>query len=160
MSKNEVWRFEAKSTIMEHRLLLHEMTTQNGTSQKHIAPDKTHFFSWKVLKFFLSSLGKHLLWYSLEVPHWGTSNEYLQHMFSWRNWKNIYLIPLITRTIKQNKKQQQKKKKKKKQQKKTKKKKKTTTQNNRDWTNEEELEEKYCLRTISSTTQLGANITV
>ena len=27
--------------------------------------------------------------YSLEVPQWGTSNEYLQHMFSWRNKKNI-----------------------------------------------------------------------
>ena len=27
--------------------------------------------------------------YSLEVPHRGTSNEYPQHMFSWRNKKNI-----------------------------------------------------------------------
>ena len=27
--------------------------------------------------------------YSLEVPHWGTSNEYPQYMFSWRNKKNI-----------------------------------------------------------------------
>ena len=30
-----------------------------------------------------------MLWYSLEVPHRGTSNEYAQHMFSWRNKKNI-----------------------------------------------------------------------
>ena len=27
--------------------------------------------------------------YSLEVPHWGTSNEYPQHMFSLRNKKDI-----------------------------------------------------------------------
>ena len=33
--------------------------------------------------------------YSLEVPHWGTSNEYLQHMFSWKNKKNIYLGPVV-----------------------------------------------------------------
>ena len=28
--------------------------------------------------------------YSLEAPHWGASNKYPQHMFSWRNKKNIY----------------------------------------------------------------------
>ena len=34
--------------------------------------------------------------YSLEVPHWGMSNKYQQHMFLWRNKKNIYLDnPLI-----------------------------------------------------------------
>ena len=27
--------------------------------------------------------------YSLEVPHWGTSNEYPQHRFSWKNKKTI-----------------------------------------------------------------------
>ena len=30
-----------------------------------------------------------MLWYSLEVPHCGTSNEYPQYMFTWRNTKNI-----------------------------------------------------------------------
>ena len=30
-----------------------------------------------------------MLWYSLEVPHRGTSNEYPQHTFSSRNKKNI-----------------------------------------------------------------------
>ena len=34
-----------------------------------------------------------MLWYSLEVPHQDTSNEYPQHMFLWRNKKNIFLIP-------------------------------------------------------------------
>ena len=27
--------------------------------------------------------------YSLEAPYWGASNEYQQHMFLWRNKKNI-----------------------------------------------------------------------
>ena len=31
--------------------------------------------------------------YSLEVPQWGASNEYPQHMFSLRNKKNIMWIP-------------------------------------------------------------------
>ena len=30
--------------------------------------------------------------YSLEVPQWGTSNEYPQHMFSWRNKKKINIF--------------------------------------------------------------------
>ena len=42
--------------------------------------------------------------YSLELPHWdsskeylhwGTSNEYPQYMFSWRKKKNIYMTPSI-----------------------------------------------------------------
>ena len=32
-----------------------------------------------------------MLWYSLEVPQWDTSNEYQQQMFLWRNKKNIYV---------------------------------------------------------------------
>ena len=39
--------------------------------------------------FFLISPQKHSLWYSLEVPHWGFSNEYPQHMFLWTNKKYI-----------------------------------------------------------------------
>ena len=42
-------------------------------------------------KFFSS--WKHILWYSVEAPQQGASTEYPQHMFSWRNTKNIYLIP-------------------------------------------------------------------
>ena len=30
-----------------------------------------------------------MLWYSLEAPRRGASNEYLQHMFSWSNKKDI-----------------------------------------------------------------------
>ena len=29
------------------------------------------------------------MWYSLEAPHWGASNEYPQNMFLWENKKNI-----------------------------------------------------------------------
>ena len=63
---------------------------------------------------FLISPWKHMLWllirsawqyfsylstktccgYSLEVPCQGTSNEYPQHMFSWRNKKNISIFGL------------------------------------------------------------------
>ena len=34
-----------------------------------------------------------MLWYSLEAPCRGASNEYPQHMFSLRNKKNIMWIP-------------------------------------------------------------------
>ena len=34
--------------------------------------------------------------YSLEVPRQGASNKYPQHMFSWTNKKNIYLITSLT----------------------------------------------------------------
>ena len=37
-----------------------------------------------------------MLWYSLEAPHRGASNEYTQHVFLWRNKKNIYLIPHLS----------------------------------------------------------------
>ena len=37
------------------------------------------------VNIFLISPRKHMLWYSLEAPRQGASNEYPQHMFSWRN---------------------------------------------------------------------------
>ena len=33
-----------------------------------------------------------MLWYSLEAPRRGASNEYPQHMFSWRNKKDISIF--------------------------------------------------------------------
>ena len=41
------------------------------------------------VNIFLISPQKHVLWYTLEAPHQGASNEYSQHMFLWRNEKNI-----------------------------------------------------------------------
>ena len=40
------------------------------------------------LNIFLISRRKHKLWYSLEAPRRGASDEYPQHMFSLRNKKN------------------------------------------------------------------------
>ena len=54
-----------------------------------IASDNVHFFHPKVSIFFLISPQKNM-WYSLEVPHLGTSNEYIQHMLSGRNKKKKY----------------------------------------------------------------------
>ena len=36
-----------------------------------------------------------MLWYSVEAPQWGASNEYPQHMFSRQNKKNVYPIPAL-----------------------------------------------------------------
>ena len=41
---------------------------------------------------FLISPWKHMLCYLLEPPQWGGSNEYPQHMFSWRHKKIVGLI--------------------------------------------------------------------
>ena len=53
------------------------------------------FFQPQIFNIFLNFLQKHRLWYSLEVPQWGTSNEYQQHMFCWRNKKNIMWISTL-----------------------------------------------------------------
>ena len=55
------------------------------TDRVNIGLDKGGF----PVNIFLISPQKHMLWYSLEAPHRGASNEYPQHMFSWRNKKNI-----------------------------------------------------------------------
>ena len=47
----------------------------------------------KILDIFLISPWKHMLWFSIEAPQRGTSNEYPQHMFLWRSKKNIMWIP-------------------------------------------------------------------
>ena len=55
-------------------------------------PVKPHFYTVKlgftgVYIIFLISAQKHRLWYSLELPHWGSSNEYPQSMFWAEIWK-------------------------------------------------------------------------
>ena len=47
----------------------------------------------KILIFYLFLKENVCCGYSLEAPYWDTSNEYPQHMPSWRNKKNIYMIP-------------------------------------------------------------------
>ena len=51
------------------------------------------FFIRKMLIFFLFLHEKICCGYSLEGPRRGASNECPQHMFSWRNKKNIMWIP-------------------------------------------------------------------
>ena len=58
-----------------------------------IALDKA-FFNQKVSIFFLFLNENICCGYSLEAPRQGASNEYPQHMFSLRNKKTIYLIPM------------------------------------------------------------------
>ena len=55
------------------------------TSQIYIGLDKRGYQA----NGFLISKQKHMLWYSLEAPRQGASNEYPQHMFLSRNKKNI-----------------------------------------------------------------------
>ena len=58
-----------------------------------IATDKALFFIRKMLISFLFLHKNICCGYSLEAPCWGASNEYPQHMFSWRNKKSILGIP-------------------------------------------------------------------
>ena len=53
------------------------------------------FFQSKSIDIFSYFSTKTCCGYSLEAPHWGASNEYPQHMFLWRNKKNINLKPTL-----------------------------------------------------------------
>ena len=53
-------------------------------------------FKLKRSDIFLISPQKHMLWYSLEVPHRGTSNEYPQHMFHGELRKILCGNPLLS----------------------------------------------------------------
>ena len=55
------------------------------TQLSHIGLDKGGYPA----NMILISPRKHMLWYSLEAPRRGASNEYPQHMFLWRNKENI-----------------------------------------------------------------------
>ena len=59
-----------------------------------IAPNKVLFLKLKLMIFFLFLHENICCGYSLEAPHRGASNEYPQHVFSWRN-KNIIWVTLL-----------------------------------------------------------------
>ena len=61
--------------------------------ERHQHSSRQGIFSQNVLVFFSFSKKIYTLWYSLEAPRRGASNEYPQHMFSCRSTKNIYRIP-------------------------------------------------------------------
>ena len=87
-------RVLVKRTVVRNQRKKRFISGQNNTK----APDKAVclFFQLKNTDLFLISSRKHMLWYSLEAPRRGASNEYPQHMFLWRNKKKIsWYIPLI-----------------------------------------------------------------
>ena len=55
--------------------------------------DKVLFFSQEV-PICVLFLHKNMLWYSLEAPHRGASNEY-HNVFLWRNKKNSMQISIL-----------------------------------------------------------------
>ena len=59
-----------------------------------IATHKVLFFNQNLLMFFFFLHGNICCGYLLEVSYQGTSNEYPQHMFSWRK-KKIFIGYLI-----------------------------------------------------------------
>ena len=69
-------------------------------SKTSIALNKIVFES-KIIDNFLFLHENICCGYSLEAPHRGASNEYPQHMFSWRNKKNIDLVPSLILTYAQ-----------------------------------------------------------
>ena len=58
-----------------------------------VALGKMIFSIQKVVILFLFLHENICCGYALEAPHWCASNEYPQHMFSWRKRKHIYLMP-------------------------------------------------------------------
>ena len=56
---------------------------------------KRHVFYPKGSDFFLISPQKYILWHSLEMPYWGTSNEYSKHVFM-EKYEKCYLVSLLT----------------------------------------------------------------
>ena len=69
--------------------LIHADHTPYGTSWLQVRD----IFNQNLLIFCLLSPWNKMLCYSSEAHHKGASNEYPQHMFSWRNKKNTMWIP-------------------------------------------------------------------
>ena len=64
----------------------------------YVCVNCSRFKSSQIKSFLISPKKKKQRGYSLEAPGWGTSNEYPQHMFSWRNKSNIntYDFKMVT----------------------------------------------------------------
>ena len=98
--------FPEKSTFRLDHL---SRTKQETICMKKLSPifrekkRNAQVFSWKVLIGFLFLDRKRCCGYSLEVPPWGISNEYPQHMFSSKN-KSIMWIPSLICSYEKNKK--------------------------------------------------------
>ena len=94
-------RNRRNTNILPHRLHVQQAIKQVCGIIKfyYLSTDKwskstcpTKIYLLKIVIFFLFLEENICCGYSLEVPQWGTSNKYPQHMFSLRNKKNIHLI--------------------------------------------------------------------
>ena len=77
---------------------IHKQNMQNDSNTfegENIAPDKRGYPH----NIFLISPKNICCGYSLEVSQQGTSNEYPQHMFSWRNKKNTFWLKKNTLSV-------------------------------------------------------------
>ena len=87
-SSKEAWIWNKANTLSRQHVYLHMLVWKFAVNIGIIAPDKAFFFSaekfW-YFSYFSLKTGSVCFWYSLEVLHQGTSTEYPQHMFSWRN---------------------------------------------------------------------------
>ena len=91
MMKKESYDLDLDDWYTYNKILL---ILSNCPSWEWIALDKALFSAKKYL-YFSYFPTKHMLWYSLEAPRWGASNEYPQHMFLSGNKKTINLIPTL-----------------------------------------------------------------
>ena len=85
---NQVGGFIWNNTLEPLYKIVHYKTVLVSGERNFIATDKRGYPH----NIFLISSRKHMLWYSLEAPCRGTSNEYPQHMFLWRNKKDISIF--------------------------------------------------------------------
>ena len=74
------WKFHHQTENFQIKILITKACLYN------FDPLKPHFYIVKlgftgVYIIFLISAQKHRLWYSLELPHWGSSNMYPQSIF-------------------------------------------------------------------------------
>ena len=69
----------------------HKILTPTHPLKPHLYIVKLGFTGVYII-ILLISAQKHRLWYSLELPQWGSSNEYPQCMFLSRNMKNIRIF--------------------------------------------------------------------
>ena len=70
-------------------------------NQYDIKASEKVLLSTKQCGYFFLFLLKNIHYeYSFKSPHWGDSNEYPHHMFSWRNacQRNIYLVPHLVQS--------------------------------------------------------------
>ena len=86
--------FQTKLSNSADHILKQKKSEICQKSEKSIALVKA-LFSIQKFWYFSYFFMKTCCGYSLEAPRQGASNEYPQHMFSWRNKKNIYWIPSL-----------------------------------------------------------------